>query len=378
MFKKMILVIGIMLCSAMKLSPVCFAAEAEAPDSTLDSYAAEIGDRLSEAIDDDTKETMRENGVTGSDISDLGADTVIGAAVRELADSLRAPLTVLAKLTALLIITAAARSLAPSGGLASSFSFVTLMGCITIVYSSIYASFAGVCEYLRRLNGFMIAYVPIYASVNAASGGIASGGGYYASALWVCEVIALAADRFIMPFLSVLLAVSFTAAINPEMRFSSAAESMKNAVRITLTALMTMFSGLISIKSFAAAAADNAAARAVRFGAASFVPIIGGSVSEAYSTVQAGVGLIRTSVGTLGISVILFMLISPLVTLISIKLTLECARTIADVLGISEISELLRSAGYAMSAAISTTLCFSMMFLISTAIMMPAAANIGQ
>ena len=378
MFRKIILIIMIMLLSANVFLLPSFADSDETADSSLDSYAAEISGRLSEAIDDDTKEIMTENGVDGSDIGGLGVDTLISAAVREFADSLGAPLRVLARLTALLIITAAARSLAPSGGLTSSFSFVTLIGCITIVYSSIYSSFSGVCDYLRRLGGFMIAYIPIYASVNAASGGIVSGGGYYASALWVCEIIALAADRIIMPLLSVLLAVSFTAAINPEMRFSAAAESMKNAVRITLTALMTVFSGLISIKSFAAAAVDNAAARAVRFGASSFIPIIGGSVSEAYSTVSAGVGLIRTSVGTLGIAVILFMLLKPLVTLFTIKLTLDSARIISDLLGISEISELLRSACYAMSAAISTTLCFSMMFLISTAIMMPAAANIGQ
>ena len=378
MLKKLILILLMIPSAMIMMSFGCFADSDASSDSALDDYAAEISERLNEAIDEDTKQSMSKGGVTGSDISGLDINTILGSFFDELKASVREPIAVLARLTALLIITAAARSLAPASGVTSTFSFVTLLGCITIVYKNIYGSFSGVCEYLHRLNEFMIAYIPVYASVNAASGGIATGGGYYASALWVCELIAFAADRVIMPLLSILLAVAFTAAINPEMRFSSAAESMKNAVRITLTALMTAFSGLVSIKSFAASATDNAAARAVRFGAASFVPIIGGSVSEAYSTVHAGVGIIRTSVGTLGRAVMIFMLLKPLVTLISVKLTLECSRTISDILGIAEISELLRSASYAMSAAISATLCFSMMFMISTAIMMPAAANIGQ
>ena len=378
MLKRLLMLALMLVISANVFSFGCSAEQAESSETSLDSYASEISGRLNEAIDDETKETMAEHGADGSDICGVGIDSLISAAVKSFKGSLREPFRVLAKLTALLILTSAARSLVPGGGMRPTFSFVTLMGCITIVYSTVYTSFSGVCEYLDRLGGFMIAYVPIYASVNAAAGGIVSGGGYYASALWVCEVIAFAADRVIMPFLSILLAVSFAAAINPEMRFSSAVESMKNAVRITLTALMTVFSGLISVRSFAAAAADNAAVRAVRFGASSFIPIIGGSVSDAYSTVQAGVGLIRTGVGTLGISVILFMLLKPLVTLMSVKLTLDAARMISDILGIAEVSELLRSACYAMSAAVSTTLCFSMMFLVSTAIMMPAAANIGQ
>lgn len=376
MLKKMFMII--LLLPLMLILPPMFCAADQPDDSRLEQYRYDIEQKLNSAIDSDTRETMSKNNVTGSDMTGVGADTVISAAVRELTEDIRQPVVVLARITALLILTAAARSLAPAGGLTSTFSLVSLMGCITIVYSSIYTSFSAVCEHLRRMNEFMIAYIPVYASVSAASGGIALGGSYYASSLWVCELIAFAADRLIMPFLSILLAVSFTAAINPDMRFSSAVESMKNAVRITLTALMTLFSGLVTVKGFAASAADNAAARAVRFGAVSFVPIIGGSVSEAYSTVSAGVGVIRTSVGTLGIAVLLFMLIRPLVMLITVKLTLECGKTVSDVLGITEISELLRSACYVMSAAVSTTLCFSIMFLISTAVMMPAAANIGQ
>ena len=378
MIKRIVAVIVLTAAVLICRPGVCFADSSESAESALDEYSREVSSALDEAIDDDTRRQMRESGVSGSDLTGFGMNELISALLRQAGDSLRAPVVILARLTALLVMTAAARSLAPQSGLTSGFSLVSLLGCITIVYRTVYDSFAEVCGYLTGLNEFMAGYIPVYASVTAASGGIATGGGYYASALWVCEVIAFVADRVIMPFLSILLAVAFTAAINPDMRFSSAAESMKNAVRIILTGLMTAFSGLITIKSFAASAADNAAARAVRFGAASFIPIIGGSVSEAYSTVHAGLGIIRSGVGTLGAAVMIFMLIRPLVTLITIKLTLECARTIADISGLSEVSELLRSTSYAMSAAISTTLCFSMMFLISTAIMMPAAANIGQ
>ena len=138
---------------------------------------------------------------------------------------------------------------------------------------------------------------------------------------------------------------------------------------------MTIFTGMITIKSFSGAAADGAAARAVKFGASNFIPIIGSSVSEAYSTVYAGVGVIRSSVGTLGIVAAGVMMLKPFAELICIKIVLGMAKLIADLLGACEISELLKSTGYAISAALSTMLCFCMMFIISTAVVMMAAGT---
>ena len=292
----------------------------------------------------------------------------------ELAASAAEPLRVLGRLTAVLILTAAVGSMA-QGALSEGHTMIGLLAGMTVIYRSVCGAFESVCSYLDKLSAFMLSYIPIFASVNAASGSFAAGGAYYASTLGVCELIGFVSDRVIMPFLSLFMALSFTAAINPDMHFSEAAGSVKNAVKVTLTALMTVFTGLISVKSIAGAAADSAASRAVKFGASSFIPIIGSSVSEAYSTVYAGIGVIRSAAGTVGITAAGFMLMKPIVTLILAKATLGAAGLIADMLGLSEPSELLKSTGYAMSAAISTLVCFSMMFIVSTAVLMLTAAN---
>ncbi len=114
----------------------------------------------------------------------------------------------------------------------------------------------------------------------------------------------------------------------------------------------------------------RAAARAVKFGASNFIPIIGGSVSEAYSTVYASIGVIRSGVGTIGTAAVTVMLLRPLVSILCVKLTLIISRIISDLLGLSETSELLRSTDSAMSAAVSTLLTFALMFIVATAVIM--------
>lgn len=325
---------------------------------------------LNDAIDDETREDMAQSGIDGSDISGLTLFDIIKSIKNIFVDVIYTPIKVLARLCAVLILTALAKSMSSSGAVTGAFSTVSVLGCITIIYSNVYAAFDSVCGFLDRLSEFMLSYIPIYAALTAASGHYTVGGSYYASTLCVCEIIAFCAKCVIMPFLSVFMALSFTAAANPEMRFSSAAESVKNAVRFILTALMTIFTGLISVQSFSGAAADNAAARAVKFGASNFIPIIGGSVSEAYSTVYASIGVIRSGVGTIGTAAVTVMLLRPLVSILCVKLTLIISRIISDLLGLSETSELLRSTDSAMSAAVSTLLTFALMFIVATAVIM--------
>lgn len=372
-------IFSLVMCALVFLvfgSAACFAEELTDEQSrALDEYSQGITERVNEAIDDKTKQSMGEHGITSSDPSKLTLSGIISSVWEEFTSAITAPIRTLGRLAAIIILATLARSMSV-GGVSQTFMTVSVLGCITVIYQTVYAAFDSVCTFLDRLSEFMLAYIPIYASVTAASGSVTSGGSYYASSLGICELIALVSQKVIMPFLSVFLALSFTAAINPDMKFSSAAESIKNAVHFTLTALMTVFTGLISVQSFSGAAADGAAARAVKFGASNFIPIIGGSVSEAYSTVYASVGIIRTGVGTAGIIAVGVMLLKPLVELLCVKLVLGIAKILSDLMGLNEASELLKSTGFAVSAAVSTLLCFSMMFIISTAILMLTAANV--
>lgn len=362
MFKKILT--ALLIITALFLIPL----ETHA-DETAD-YERQVTEQLSETLDSETADAMRKASPDGHTIGtgSLDAGTLIKGFYNALADSFKAPLRTFGTVAAVLMTAAAAQSLSAGSETSAAVGTVSVLGCVTMIYSTVCEAFTGVCGFLRRLSEFMLSYIPIYASVTAASGKLRTGGSYYAAMLGVTELIGFVAERAVMPFLSVFMALSFTAAIEPSLKLSNAAASVGNSVRLTLTGLMTVFGGSAAVQSMASSAADTAAARAVRFGASSFIPIIGGSVSDAYSSVSAGVGLLRSGVGTVGIAAVAFMLIKPLVTLICLRIMLGLSKIIADLLGTAAASELLSGTGYAVSAGISTVLCFGMMFILSTAV----------
>ncbi len=363
----MLMFAAVVLFSRLNVITAC------AANDRLNGYSEEINERLDSALDDDTRELLRENGAEGVALSGLSPERILQMIADKLTESAGEPLRMTARLTAVLLLTALVKSMA-QGALSQGFSAVGTIAAITLIYRSVYGAFGEVCAFLDRLSAFMLSYIPIFASVNAASGNFTAGGSFYAGALGVCELIGFVSKSVIMPFLSLFMALSFTAAVNPDMHFSDAAASVKNAVKLILNALMTIFTGSMAVKSISGAAADSAATRAVRFGASSFVPIIGGSVSEAYSTVYAGVGVIRSGVGTAGIIAVGAMLLQPVVKLMLVRAALGAAAFVSELLGLKEPAELLKSTSAACAAAESTVLCFSMMFIISTSVVMLTAA----
>ena len=162
-----------------------------------------------------------------------------------------------------------------------------------------------------------------------------------------------------------------------EADLGSLAESVKKLVIWVLGIVMTLFTGLLSIQSFAGAAADNLSARAVKFAASSFIPVIGGSVSEAYSAVKGSIGVIRTSVGVIGVIIMSVIVAKPLLTLLAVKLAVWIGATINDIFGISNSGGLLKSINSVLSIGVSILAAYSIMFVISTSVVIMTAMNTG-
>ena len=257
------------------------------------------------------------------------------------------------------------------------FTLICVLTTVLVISDTVTDSLYSVKTSMKQMNRFMMSYIPIFSSVATAGGSAAAGAGYYGVMLIICESAGILADTILVPFLSAVLAVTLVSAINPSLDLGSLAESVKKLVIWVLGIVMTLFTGLLSIQSFAGAAADNLSARAVKFAASSFIPVIGGSVSEAYSAVKGSIGVIRTSVGVIGVIIMSVIVAKPLLTLLAVKLAVWIGATINDIFGISNSGGLLKSINSVLSIGVSILAAYSIMFVISTSVVIMTAMNTG-
>lgn len=109
----------------------------------------------------------------------------------------------------------------------------------------------------------------------------------------------------------------------------------------------------------------------------SFIPVVGGAISDAYTTIKGSLGLLRGGVGSFGIIALVLTVLPTILSIFSVQISVGLGQVAADIFGVKQISAFLKNISSVLSIAMSLVLCFSVMLIISTTIVMMVGMNIG-
>ncbi len=171
--------------------------------------------------------------------------------------------------------------------------------------------------------------------------------------------------------------IGIVEAINPGFRLSGITEALKKAVSFIMGFIMTVFIGLLSLQSIVGASADTLGVKAAKYVVSNFIPVIGGAVADTYATVKNSLGLLRGGVGFIGIAAIFIMILPPVLDITAMRLVFGAADVAAELFGLSQIKVLVKNTGWILSAVFSILVCFAVMLIIATAILMLVGLNIS-
>ena len=136
---------------------------------------------------------------------------------------------------------------------------------------------------------------------------------------------------------------------------------------------MTVFMSILSVQTFVTSSADSVLIRTAKFAVSSGVPIVGGTISDAVSTVHGSLALIKSSVGTYGLIAAAVIILPTLINVVCYRLSVTAAEAVSDIFGVKELSSLLKSCGAVMSIIIAVIVCFLLLNTIAAVIMLAMA-----
>lgn len=233
------------------------------------------------------------------------------------------------------------------------------------------------CDALRRAASaledgrlFMLGFVPVFSGFLAAGGSPGGAVSYQVLVLFLCEGVMQLLGAVLLPVLQMSAALGTVDAVNPELRLGGTVSFLRTAVTWTLGTVMALFSALLSIRSFVAAAADSMASKTVKLLSSGLIPIVGGAVSDAYGTVQGSIRLVRSGVGAFGMTALLWLTLPPLISVTLYRVIFAVSGICADMLDVKPMSALFRNAGTVLAAASAMLICFAVMLIFATAIML--------
>lgn len=153
-----------------------------------------------------------------------------------------------------------------------------------------------------------------------------------------------AVSGILLPFVRLLMGCSVLGSFGETKALRGLSSLLRKNFLFAAGALMTLVTAVLSFQSTLAQSADSTALRAAKFTLSGAVPVIGGAVGDAAAAMTAGIALTQKSAGFLGIAVILWQLLPPLVSVFGTKLLFSVGAVLAEFLSLDLEGEILHEA----------------------------------
>ena len=255
---------------------------------------------LYDSLDGETRDLLSQAGVEEGQIgSDLGLNGLFGALSRLIRDEIAAPLKAAASLLAVILLCRLAACL-EEARLGKAAALVGALACAGIVAAPLAELIAGVQTAAQAASAFLVASVPVYAGLLAASGSAVTGSSYSLLTLAAGNAIPLLVSGLVLPLLSLFLALTLVSSVSGA-GLDRLAKSLYGFAKWALVLAVTVFSGFLSIQTALNAQVDAATSKAAKLAVSSAIPIVGSAFGDAIAAIQNSVHAVKSGVGAFGI-----------------------------------------------------------------------------
>ena len=290
-------------------------------------------------------------------------------------------LPTLALLCGIVILSAVAHTFAASvsASLSGVVSFSARLASYCAISAVAVSSLERLHEYFDSLCAAVGAFLPLSGVLYAMGGNLtaASEGTLALSAtLSLCQFLL---TETVIPVFCICLSLTLLGVFDGAGGF--AGQSVSATVRrwygTALGFIMMITTTAVAAQNLISVKVDSAAMRGVKFAASNFIPISGGAVSSTLGTLAASVELLRSSVGVIGIVIILLLLIPVIVELAILRGILGVAAFVSGALGCTGEQKLLTEVSSLYGYLEGIAALSSVVFIISLAIFASTAAAVG-
>ena len=339
----------------------------------IDNIEEEIGNQLFSSIDNDIADILDEIGINDlsfENIYNISFENITSFFADTLKDKVKICLKTFFELLGIVMLT----------GIISAFfnkdsddNFISLTSVVIITILTvniISGTLSAVISVLQLSSKFMQSFVPIYTLIISLGGNPASALTYNTLIIAFAEFISYVITSGITDVLGVFFCLSISFTLNSSINISRLISAINKFVGLTLGLFASLFSGFLSIKSILSASVDSVSVKSIRFLISSLIPVVGSSISEAYSSLLGSINIIKGSVAVIGILVVMIINIPVIFETLAYYISFSMLSYVAESVSASRSGDILRC--FSCGMRILMLVCVFEMFIliISTGVLL--------
>ncbi|TKI82808.1 stage III sporulation protein AE [Bacillus mycoides] len=252
---------------------------------------------------------------------------------------------------------------------------VVYMVLIIFALNSFYVVMTYARETIQTMVDFILALLPIVLALVATGGGVVSVSFFHPIIIFLMNTSGLLMNYIVLPLLLLATILSIVSTMSDQYKVTKLSKLLQNVSVGIIGIFLTVFLGVLSVQGTASAVADGIAVKTAKFVTGNFIPVVGRMFTEAADTVISASGLLKNTVGIIGLVILCLIVAFPAIQIFCIAFIYKFAAAVLQPVGGGAIIQCLDIIGRSIIYVFACLAIVSFMFFLSITIII-AAGNI--
>lgn len=253
-----------------------------------------------------------------------------------------------------------------------SLSNIAYFACYGVMIVMITKSFYIVVELAKstilNMTDFMAALMPVLMMLLASVGGFAEATLLDPIIMGFATLSSRIYVDMIIPIIFMSFVLQFVKNISSDYKINNLTKLFKQIAIWSQGIVMTVFIGVITLRSIAAKTIDQVTIKTAKFAVDNFIPVVGKCLSDAISTVAGYSLLLKNAISGLGLIIIIVIVLFPIIKLLIMAFLYKVAAALIEPISDSRTVDCMNSVGDSILLLMSCVISVSVMFFIMVAI----------
>lgn len=294
-------------------------------------------------------------------------DTIFNSLISIFANELYSAVKILTVIAAIMLVGALLENLYTSFNKKNSFGVeFIIVALISALSGEIFlqsGTYAG--EISSDITKLMWSVLPALLTLTAGSGFVQTVVLTNPILYFMCNVFAELFNKLLIPLAVAYFAISLTDLMTKTVKLTKFRELIKKVYNFLLGLMMTIFTGLLTVSSFAGHSLDSVGAKGVKFAVSSIVPFVGRSISDAMGAVVSASVLLKNAVGITSIIAMIALCLIPVLKIAATILAVRVCTAICEPVAGGKSVDILTAVADSLSMINAAVIATVMMMIIS-------------
>ena len=177
---------------------------------------------------------------------------------------------------------------------------------------------------------------------------------------------------FVLPLILFSTILSVISHLSDQFKATGLANMLRSVAIWTIGIFMTIFLAVLSIQGVTSAVADGIGLRTAKFVSSNFIPVVGKMLTDVTDTAVNASVLLKNSVGTVGLVILLLLITFPAIKIFLIALLYKLASVILQPIGDKVVIKCLNEISKNLLYVLASFMIVAFMFFLTITIVITA------